>query len=95
MTDRTEVRAGQDATADRIAGRYRHFIGQYLAADTAPPGDIGERSEPFTSIRPRLTPDRESLIRKAAAGAEPRGRLLPAWMTQILLAEVDALRAGR
>jgi hypothetical protein len=43
----------------------------------------------------RLTPDREALIRKAAAGAEPHGSLLAAWMTQSLLAEVDALRTGQ
>jgi hypothetical protein len=36
-----------------------------------------------------------ALIRRAAAGAEPRGSLLPAWMTQTVLAEVDALRAGQ
>lgn len=27
--------ADRDATAARIAGNYRHFIQQYLAADTA------------------------------------------------------------
>jgi hypothetical protein len=43
----------------------------------------------------RPTPDREALIRKAAAGTDPRGSLLPAWMTQSLLAEVDALRTGQ
>jgi myo-inositol catabolism protein IolC len=87
--------ADRDATEARIAGRYRHFIQQYLAADTAPAGDAGERSEPFSYTHPRLTPDREVRIRTAAAGADPRGSTLPAWMTQSLLAEVDALRAGQ
>jgi len=84
----------RDVTEARIADRYRHFIRQYLTADTAPASKIGDRSEPFTYTHPRLTPDRETRIRKAAAGADPRGSQLPAWMTQSLLAEVDALRAG-
>jgi myo-inositol catabolism protein IolC len=87
--------ADRDVTEARIAERYRHFVQQYFAADTAPAGETGERSEPFTYTHPRLTPDREALIRKAAAGADPRGSLLPAWMTQSLLAEVDALRTGQ
>jgi Uncharacterized protein conserved in bacteria (DUF2090) len=85
----------QDATQARIAERYRHFIQHYLAADTAPGADIGERGEPFTYTHPRLTPDREALIRKAAARADPRGSLLPAWMTQSLLAGAGALRTGQ
>jgi hypothetical protein len=43
----------------------------------------------------RLTPEREARIRKATAGADPRGSLLPASMIRSLLAEVDALRTGQ
>jgi hypothetical protein len=32
------------------------------------------------------------VIRTATAGADPRETVLPAWMAQSLLAEVDALR---
>jgi myo-inositol catabolism protein IolC len=38
--------------------------------------------------------EKSGCIRKAAAGADPRGSHLGAWMTQSPLAEVDALRAG-
>jgi myo-inositol catabolism protein IolC len=86
--------ADRDATEARIAGRYAHFIRQYLAADSDQDADTGERSEPFTYSHPRLTPDREARIRKAVAGTYPRGSSLPAWMAESLLAEVDALRAG-
>jgi hypothetical protein len=57
----------------------------YLQADTAP--DVAE-----FATHPRLTPDREAVIRTATAGADPRETVLPAWMAQSLLAEVDALR---
>jgi myo-inositol catabolism protein IolC len=93
LADYLAGRADRDATQSRIADRYGHFIQRYLQADVAPRGDDDVRSEPFTYVHPRLTPDREAVIRKAAAGAEPRGSSLPAWMTQSLLAEVDALRA--
>ena len=56
------------------------------------PKAMGLRSEPFTLSHPRLTPDREAIIRRAVAGTDPRGSRLPAWMVQSLLAEVDALR---
>jgi myo-inositol catabolism protein IolC len=82
----------QAQTRQRIAGRYSHFIGRYFAADTAPPRNGENRTEPFTFTHPRLTPDREAVIRKAVSATEPRGSMLPAWMAQSLLAEVDALR---
>ena len=63
-----------------------------MQADSAP-GRDDARGEPFTYVHPRLTPDREAVIRKAMAGTDPRGSRLPAWMAQSLLAEVDALRA--
>jgi len=59
------------------------------AVRTGPPSPAQPLFILATDTHPRLTPDREALIRKAAAGAEPRGSLLPAWMTQTLLAEVD------
>jgi hypothetical protein len=65
------------------------------AVRTGPPSPAQPLFILATDTHPRLTPDREALIRKAAAGAEPRGSLLPAWMTQTLLAEADALRTGR
>jgi len=85
----------RDACEVRIAGNYEHFIRRYLAADTAPDTAGETRTEPFFYTHPRLTPDREALIRRATSGADPRGTMLPAWMAQSLLAEVDALRAGQ
>jgi myo-inositol catabolism protein IolC len=84
--------ADRDETEARISEHYRHFVRTYLRADSAPPGEEESRSEPFGYTHPRLTPDREATIRKACAGADPRGTLLPAWMPQSLLAEVDAQR---
>jgi myo-inositol catabolism protein IolC len=92
IADYLRGRADRDSTEARIAERYGHFIQDYLHADTAP-ADGGTRTEPFGYTHPRLTPDREAIIRKASSGADPRASLLPAWMTQSLLAEVDALRA--
>jgi myo-inositol catabolism protein IolC len=89
LADHLAGRADRETTQARIAERYGHFIRRYLEADVTPRG--GE--QPFTFTHPRLTPDRETAIRKAAAGADPNGSRLPAWMTQSLLAEVDALRA--
>jgi Uncharacterized protein conserved in bacteria (DUF2090) len=82
----------QAATQQRIAERYAHYIRRYFAADTAPQPGEETRTEPFTRTHPRLTPDREAMIRKAVTAADPRGTMLPAWMAQTLLAEVDALR---
>ena len=42
---------------------------------------------------PRLTDERERLIRRDVVGTEPHDSVLPAWMVQVLLAEVDFLRA--
>jgi myo-inositol catabolism protein IolC len=81
----------KSSTEDRIVRRYSHYIRRYFGADRAP-ADEQARDEPFTLEHPRLTPDREATIRKSAAGADPRGSMLPAWMVQTLLAEVDALR---
>jgi myo-inositol catabolism protein IolC len=85
-------REDEASTRARIAARYQHFIHEYFGADTAPREDEQDRAEPFTYGHPRLTPDREATIRKAAGGADPRGTMLPAWMVKSLLAEVDALR---
>jgi myo-inositol catabolism protein IolC len=92
IADHLAGRTGRDTAEARIAERYSHFIERYLAADIAPGDD--RATEPFTYVHPRLTPDREAIIRKALEGADPRGTFLPAWMPQTLLAEVDALRAG-
>jgi myo-inositol catabolism protein IolC len=93
IADYLAGRSDQDATEIQISERYAGFIRRYLQADSAPGRDDDARGEPFTYIHPRLTPDREAVIRKAVAGADPRGSRLPAWMAQSLLAEVDALRA--
>jgi myo-inositol catabolism protein IolC len=89
LADHLAGRADREATQARIAERYGHFIRRYMQADVTP----AEEEQPFTFTHPRLTPDREAAIRRAAGGADPRGSSLPAWMTQSLLAEVDALRA--
>ena len=86
-------RSDRDSTETEISDRYGRFIRRYLEADRMPAEGAGLRSEPFTLIHPRLTPDREAVIRRAVAGTDPRGSRLPAWMVQSLLAEVDALRA--
>jgi myo-inositol catabolism protein IolC len=93
LADLLAGRSGQDATEESISERYAHFIDRYLHADAGPGVNQGVRGEPFTYTHPRLTPDREAIIRRAAASAEPLGSSLPAWMVQSLLAEVDALRA--
>ncbi len=96
LADYLAGRADREAAQGRITSNYEHFIERYLTADTAP-GNARQpsRAQPFTYDHPRLTPDREATIRRAVAGAQPRGTLLPAWMAQSLLAEVDALRAGQ
>jgi myo-inositol catabolism protein IolC len=91
--DHVAGRADREATEARIAERYGHFIRRYLQADVTPGEEGGMRGESFTFTHPRLTPDREAVIRKAAGSADPLGSRLPAWMAQSLLAEVDALRA--
>jgi myo-inositol catabolism protein IolC len=93
LTEFLSGRMDRAAAEQRIAGNYGHFMTRYLAADRAPSEPGETRSEPFSYAHPRLTPDREEAIRRAAMGADPRGTLLPAWMTQTLLAEVDALRS--
>jgi hypothetical protein len=85
LVDYLAGKADREQTETRIARHYRHFVHTYLHADTAP--DVTE-----FAAHPRLTPDREAVIRTAAAGADPGETLLPAWMAQSLLAEVDALR---
>ena len=85
LVDYLAGKADREQTETRIARHYRHFVHTYLHADTAP--DVTE-----FAAHPRLTPDREAVIRTAAAGADPGETLLPAWMVQSLLAEVDALR---
>lgn len=81
LVDFLAGRADREQTESRIARHYRHYIHTYLEAD---------EGEFFT--HPRLTPDREAVIRTATAGADPGETLLPAWMAQSLLAELDALR---
>jgi len=93
IADYQAGRSDQDTTETEISERYAGFIRRYLQADSAPRGDGDARGEPFTYVHPRLTPDREAVIRRAVAGADPRGSRLPAWMAQSLLAEVDGLRA--
>ena len=92
IADHLAGHADADTTQARIAERCGHFIRRYLQADVTPGEDAG-LEQPFTFTHPRLTPDREVAIRKAVAGADPRGSRVPAWMVQSLLAEVDALRA--
>jgi myo-inositol catabolism protein IolC len=87
LVDYLAGKADQDRTESVIARHYRHYVHTYLQADTAP-------DEAEFHTHPRLTPDREAVIRTATAGAHPRETQLPAWMAQSLLAEVDALRAG-
>jgi|SRR5580693_4085049 myo-inositol catabolism protein IolC len=93
VADHLAGHADADTTQARIAERYGHFIRRYLQADVTPGEDADGLQQPFTFTHPRLTPDREVAIRKAVAGADPRGSRVPAWMVQSLLAEVDALRA--
>jgi len=93
IADHVAGRADAEATQARIAERYGHFVRRYLRADVTPGEDAGGLEQPFTFTHPRLTPDREVAIRRAVAGADPRGTRVPAWMAQSLLAEVDALRA--
>ena len=93
LADFVAGRSDRDSTATEISDRYGRFVRRYLDADRMPAEGMGLRSEPFTLSHPRLTPDREAIIRRAVAGTDPRGSRLPAWMVQSLLAEVDALRA--
>ena len=93
IADHLAGRADADTTQARIAERYGDFIRRYLQADVTPGDDADGLQQPFTFTHPRLTPDREVAIRKAVAGADPRGSRVPAWMVQSLLAELDALRA--
>jgi myo-inositol catabolism protein IolC len=85
LVDYLAGRADREQTETKIARHYRHFVHTYLQADTVP-------DEAGFAAHPRLTPDREAVIRTAAAGADPRETQLPAWMALSLLAEVDALR---
>ena len=85
LVDYLAGQADREQTETRIARHYRHFVHTYLRADTVP-------DDADFAAHPRLTPDREAVIRTAAAGADPRETQLPAWMAQSLLAEVDALR---
>jgi len=85
LVDYLAGQADQERTESVIARHYRHFVHTYLQADTGP--EVNE-----FETHPRLTPDREAVIRTATAGADPRETQLPAWMAQSLLAEVDALR---
>jgi len=85
LVDYLAGRADRDQTETRIARHYRHFVHTYLHADTAP-------DEDDFGGHPRLTPDREAVIRTATAGADPRETVLPAWMAQSLLSELDTLR---
>jgi myo-inositol catabolism protein IolC len=95
LADYLAGKQDEDATRQRIAGRYQHYIHEYYGHDVRPAAEDGGREEPFSYDHPRLTPDREAIIRKDAAGADPRGTMLPAWMVKSLLAEVDALRTER
>ncbi len=84
-------RMDRKVAVDLVAHRYRDLIDTYLEARR--PGLSGSlRPEPFTWEHPRLTEDRELIIRRSLAGADMRGSRLPAWMVATLLAEVEALR---
>jgi myo-inositol catabolism protein IolC len=86
-------RIDRKAAVDLVSHRYRELIDTYLEARR--PGLSGRpRPEPFTWQHPRLTEDRELMIRRALAGADMRGTRLPAWMVATLLAEVEALRGS-
>jgi myo-inositol catabolism protein IolC len=87
-------RISRDDAVQTIASRYRTLVDTYCAAHRAGSGS-GDSTEPFTLQNPRLTPDRETRIRHALAGADMRGTRVPAWMAASLLAEVDALRAEK
>jgi myo-inositol catabolism protein IolC len=94
LADLIAGRIERHQAATVIADRYRRLIDGYCAARL--PGAGGaDRTEPFTSQNPRLTPDRENRIRQSLQGADMRGTRLPAWMAASLLAEVDALRAEK
>jgi myo-inositol catabolism protein IolC len=69
------------------AGRLGVLVDERLGADVARHSKGGG----FVLAMPVK---KSGCIRKAAAGADPRDSHLGAWMTQSLLAEVDALRAG-
>jgi myo-inositol catabolism protein IolC len=92
LADYLAAKQDQASTQQRIAERYSHFIRRYFEADTAARRDGETPAEPFTRGRPRLTPDSEETIRKAVTAADPRSRMLPAWMAETLLTEVDELR---
>ncbi len=90
-------RIDRDAAKEAIASRYRTLVDAYCAArhPGSESGDNTDSADPFSWQSPRLTPDRETRIRRALAGAHVRGSRVPAWMAASLLAEVDALRAEK
>jgi myo-inositol catabolism protein IolC len=92
LADYLAGKQDQSATQQRIGDRYRDYIGEYVAAGIGARGAAPTRAEPPPGELSWLTPEREATIRKAVTGADPRGTMLPAWMCQTLLAEVDALR---
>jgi myo-inositol catabolism protein IolC len=93
LQDHVAGRIDRKVAVDHIAHRYRELIDTYLEARH--PGLSGRpRPEPFTWQHPRLTEDRELIVRRALAGADMRGTHLPAWMVATLLAEVEALRGS-
>jgi myo-inositol catabolism protein IolC len=94
LLDLLAGRIDRDDAVGTIASRYRTLIDAYSAA-RLPGSGGGKGAEPFTLQNPRLTPDRESRIRRALVGADMRGSRVPAWMAASLLAEVDALRAEK
>jgi myo-inositol catabolism protein IolC len=92
LLDLTGGRIDRGEAVRAIAARYLALIRTYESAQH--PSD--ERHvESFTLVHPRLTPDREEIIRRALVGADMRGTRVPSWMAAALLAEVDALRAGK
>jgi myo-inositol catabolism protein IolC len=94
LEDLLAGRIDRDDAVATIASRYRTLVDAYCGA-RRPGSGSGDSTEPFTWLHPRLTPDREARIRRALAGADMRGTRVPAWMAATLLAEVDALRAGK
>src|ERR1700728_1780912 len=71
LADFVAGRSDRDSTGTEISDRHRRLIHRYLEADRMPAEGAGLRSEPFTLIHPRLTPDREGVLRRAVGGTAP------------------------
>jgi myo-inositol catabolism protein IolC len=92
LADYLAGKKDEATTKQRIAERYSHFVWRYFEADPVARRGGETRTDPFAQAYPRLTRDSEDAIRNAVSAADPRDRMLPAWMAETLLTEVDALR---